>query len=85
MQQRKEPGHRQREPFLARIAEKEKRRESGLRSFVRIGLQGQTAGDLPTEQQQELWLFLATRLQVVGGPLPPPRDIPLEKIPSVLS
>ncbi|HEY3897900.1 MAG TPA: hypothetical protein VGM54_04755 [Chthoniobacter sp.] len=40
------------------------------------------AGQLPAEQQQELLLFLAARLHITGGPLPPPRDIALEKIQS---
>jgi hypothetical protein len=31
-------------------------------------------------QQQELMLFLATRLHATGGALPPPRDIPKETI-----
>lgn len=35
---------------------------------------------LPPEQQQELLLFLATRLHGRGGALPPPRDIPREQI-----
>ena len=34
------------------------------------------ADSLPAEQQQELLLFLATRLHGAGGQLPPPRDIP---------
>lgn len=34
------------------------------------------AETLPPEQQQELLLFLATRLHATSGPLPPPRDIP---------
>ena len=38
------------------------------------------ADTLPAEQQQELLLFLATRLHAEDGPLPPPRDIPREKI-----
>jgi hypothetical protein len=38
------------------------------------------ADQLPADQQQELLLFLATRLHTAGGALPPPRDIPLEKI-----
>jgi len=40
------------------------------------------ADQLPAEQQQELLLFLAARLHVASGPLPPPRDIPLDKIQS---
>jgi hypothetical protein len=35
---------------------------------------------LPPEEQQELLLFLATRLHAAGGALPPPRDIPKEQI-----
>ena len=35
---------------------------------------------LPPQEQQELLLFLATRLHGKGGALPPPRDIPLEQI-----
>ncbi len=38
------------------------------------------ADTLPAEQKQELMLFLATRLHAAGGALPPPRDIPREKI-----
>ena len=38
------------------------------------------ADALPPEQQQELLLFLATRLHGKTGPLPPPRDIPREQI-----
>ena len=40
----------------------------------------QAADTLPPEQQQELLLFLATRLHGKAGPLPPPRDIPREQI-----
>ena len=40
----------------------------------------QAAETLPPEQQQELLLFLATRLHGKGGALPPPRDIPREQI-----
>ncbi len=35
---------------------------------------------LPAEQQQELLLFLATRLHAAGGALPPPRDLPREQL-----
>jgi hypothetical protein len=35
---------------------------------------------LPPEEQQELLLFLATRLHGAGGALPPPRDIPRDQI-----
>jgi hypothetical protein len=35
---------------------------------------------LPPQEQQELLLFLATRLHAAGGALPPPRDIPKEQI-----
>ena len=38
------------------------------------------ADTLSAEQQQELMLFLASRLHTAGGPLPSPRDIPREKI-----
>ena len=38
------------------------------------------ADQLPAEEQQELLLFLATRLHRASGALPPPRDLPLEKI-----
>ena len=38
------------------------------------------ADTLPPEQQQELLLFLATRLHASSGPLPPPRDIPREQL-----
>lgn len=38
------------------------------------------ADTLSTEQQQELLLFLATRLHGANGPLPPPRDIPREQL-----
>ena len=38
------------------------------------------ADALPAEQQQELLVFLATRLRGKAGPLPPPRDIPREQI-----
>lgn len=41
----------------------------------------ETAADaLPPQEQQELLLFLATRLHAAGGALPPPRDIPKEQI-----
>lgn len=41
----------------------------------------ETAADtLPAEQQQELLLFLATRLHAANGALPPPRDIPREQL-----
>lgn len=40
----------------------------------------QAADALPPEQQQELLLFLATRLHGKDGVLPPPRDIPREQI-----
>ena len=40
------------------------------------------AGQLPAEQQQELLLFLAARLHAAAGPLPPPRDLSVEKIQS---
>ena len=40
----------------------------------------QAADTLPPEQQQELLLFLATRLHGKAGALPPPRDIPREQI-----
>ena len=40
----------------------------------------QAAEALPPEQQQELLLFLATRLHGKGGVLPPPRDSPREQI-----
>lgn len=35
---------------------------------------------LAPQEQQELLLFLATRLHAAGGVLPPPRDIPKEQI-----
>ena len=35
---------------------------------------------LPVEEQQELMLYLATRLHAAGGALPPPRDIPKEQM-----
>ena len=35
---------------------------------------------LPPQDQQELLLFLATRLHAAGGALPPPRDIPREQM-----
>ncbi|MEA3207196.1 MAG: hypothetical protein QOE70_253 [Chthoniobacter sp.] len=38
------------------------------------------AESLPPQDQQELLLFLATRLHAAGGALPPPRDIPKEQI-----
>ena len=38
------------------------------------------ADSLPPKDQQELLLFLATRLHAAGGVLPPPRDIPKEQI-----
>jgi hypothetical protein len=38
------------------------------------------AETLSPRQQQELMLFLATRLHSTGGVLPPPRDIPKETI-----
>ena len=38
------------------------------------------ADTLPAEQQQELLLFLATRLHAASGPLPPPRDLPREQM-----
>lgn len=38
------------------------------------------AESLPPKDQQELLLFLATRLHAAGGSLPPPRDIPKEQI-----
>jgi hypothetical protein len=38
------------------------------------------ADSLPAEQQQELLLFLATRLHAASGALPPPRDIPREQL-----
>lgn len=38
------------------------------------------AESLPAEQQQELLLFLATRLHAAGGTLPPPRDLPREQL-----
>ena len=30
---------------------------------------------LPVQEQQELMLYIATRLHAAGGALPPPRDI----------
>ncbi len=38
------------------------------------------AETLPPQEQQELLLFLATRLHAAGGALPPPRDISKEQI-----
>lgn len=38
------------------------------------------ADKLSVDEQQELLLFLGARLHTAGGSLPPPRDIPLEKI-----
>ena len=38
------------------------------------------AESLPPQEQQELLLFLATRLHAAGGALPPPRDLPKEQI-----
>lgn len=38
------------------------------------------AETLSAEQQQELLLFLATRLHAANGALPPPRDIPREQL-----
>ncbi len=38
------------------------------------------ADTLPAAEQQELLLFLATRLHAANGPLPPPRDIPREQM-----
>ena len=35
---------------------------------------------LPVQEQQELMLYIATRLHSAGGVLPPPRDIPKEQI-----
>lgn len=40
----------------------------------------QAAVALPPEQQQELLLFLATRLHDQSGNLPPPRDLPRVQI-----
>ena len=40
------------------------------------------ADQLPAEQQQELLLFLAARLHAATGSLPPPRDLPDDKIQS---
>jgi len=40
----------------------------------------EAADALPMEQQQELLLFLATRLLGRAGSLPPPRDIPRGQI-----
>jgi hypothetical protein len=38
------------------------------------------AESLAPQDQQELLLFLATRLHAAGGVLPPPRDIPKVQI-----
>ena len=38
------------------------------------------ADSLSPKEQQELLMFLATRLHAAGGALPPPRDIPKEQI-----
>ncbi len=35
---------------------------------------------LPVQEQQELMLYIATRLHAAGGVLPPPRNIPKEQI-----
>ena len=35
---------------------------------------------LPVQEQQELMLYIATRLHAAGGALPPPRGIPKEQI-----
>jgi hypothetical protein len=35
---------------------------------------------LPVQEQQELMLYIATRLHAAGGVLPPPRDIPKDQI-----
>lgn len=39
-----------------------------------------TADALPPEQKQELILFLATRLRMSGGKLPPPRKFSKEQV-----
>lgn len=38
------------------------------------------ADALPPEEKQALVLFLVTRLRESGAEIPPPRDIPLEKL-----
>jgi hypothetical protein len=38
------------------------------------------AESLPPKEQQELLWFLATRLHTAGGALPPPRDLPKDRI-----
>ncbi|MBI4517164.1 MAG: hypothetical protein HY699_15265 [Deltaproteobacteria bacterium] len=38
------------------------------------------ADALPAEQQEELFLFLATRLRAESGPLPPPREFSREQM-----
>jgi len=44
-----------------------------------------TVDALPPRQKKELFLFLATRLRADAAELPPPRDIPGEKIRSWIS
>lgn len=41
---------------------------------------GAAADSLPPEQKQELFLFLAARLRVGSGQLPPPRTFTREQI-----
>ena len=53
------------------------RHPAGMSTLAEIE---QAADALPPEQQQELLLYLATRLHGKAGALPPPRDIPREQI-----
>ena len=56
-------------------------RGSGIFPSIRTLAEIEAAAEsLEPREQQELLLFLATRLHAAGGALPPPRDIPTEQL-----